>query len=66
MDRFAGRTVADETDGYELIEARRGNHPRPGDESPEIELPLHQGGAVFRLSSHRGRRPVVLVFGSLT
>ncbi len=66
MDRFAGRTVADEVDGYALIAERSANHPRVGEQSPEIELPLHDGSGLFRLALHRGKRPVVLVFGSLT
>lgn len=65
-DRFAGRTVADRAMGYALIEARRHNHPRVGEESPDFELPLHDGSGAVRLSLHRGRRPVVLIFGSLT
>lgn len=65
-DRFAGRTVADSADGYALIEARRHNHPRVGEPSPDFELPLHDGSGTVRLHSHRGKRPVVLIFGSLT
>ncbi len=66
MDRFAGKTVADSTVGYALIEERRHNHPVEGEESPDYELPLHDGTGTVRLSTLRGVKPVVLVFGSLT
>ncbi len=66
MDRFAGKTVANHVAGHALIEERRDNHPRVGEESPDFELPLHDGSGPLRLSSFRGVRPVVLVFGSLT
>jgi hypothetical protein len=66
MDRFAGRTVANEADGYALIEERRDNHPRVGEPSPDFELARHDGGGSVRLSAYRGLRPVVLIFGSLT
>ena len=65
MDRFAGRTVLDSDDGHALIEERRHNHPRVGDESPDFELD-RLGGGSLRLSSYRGAKPVVLIFGSLT
>lgn len=38
----------------------------PGDEAPDFELPTLGGGAPVRLSSFRGDRPVVLIFGSYT
>lgn len=66
MDRFAGRTVRDPEDGYALLEARRHNHPRVGERAPDFELDLHDGSGRVRLSSFRGDRPVVLIFGSLT
>ena len=66
MDRFAGRTVTDSAEGYALIEERRHNHPRVGEESPDFELPYHDGSGTLRLSSFRGVRPAVLIFGSLT
>ena len=66
MDRFAGRTVADEVDGYALIEERRHNHPEVGDPSPDFELERYDGRGTVRLSSFRGVRPVVLILGSLT
>jgi hypothetical protein len=66
MDRFAGRTVADSAAGYALIEKRRRNHPEMGEESPDFELPFPDRQGTIRLSSFRGARPVVLIFGSLT
>ncbi len=66
MDRFAGRTVTDRADGYALITERQNNHPSVGDTSPDFELQRFDGIGSVRLSSHRGHRPMVLVFGSLT
>lgn len=66
MDDFTGRTVRDERDGYALIQARRGNHPKPGEPAPDFELDRHDGSGRVRLSSFRGDRPVVLIFGSIT
>ena len=37
-----------------------------GDVAPDFELPTLDGSARVRLSSFRGKRPVVLVFGSYT
>jgi hypothetical protein len=37
-----------------------------GDVAPDFELPTLDGAARVRLSSFRGTRPVVLVFGSYT
>ena len=66
MDSFAGRTVRDDRDGYALIMARKDNHPKIGEAAPDFELDLYDGGGRVRLSSFRGDRPVVLIFGSLT
>jgi hypothetical protein len=66
VDRFAGRTVRDPDDGYALIQARAKNHPRVGDPAPDFELDRYDGSGRTRLSTHRGDRPVVLIFGSLT
>ena len=46
----------------------------PGDEAPDFALPvfdaaggdLRPTGTVARLSEHRGKRPVALIFGSYT
>jgi hypothetical protein len=38
----------------------------PGDMAPDFELPTLDHKAKVRLSSFRGSRPVVLVFGSYT
>lgn len=65
-DRFAGRTVTDSVEGYALIEERRHNHPQVGEQGPDFELPFGDGTGTLRLSSFRGVKPVVLVFGSLT
>jgi hypothetical protein len=66
MDRFAGRTVLNRADGHALLEERRHNHPVVGELGPDFELKRFDGIGSVRLSSYRGRKPVVLVFGSLT
>jgi hypothetical protein len=65
VDRFAGRTVTDPADGHALIQARQDNHPVVGEPAPDFALDLLGGGAV-RLSAFAGKRPVVLIFGSIT
>jgi hypothetical protein len=37
-----------------------------GDPAPDFTLPTHDRRGTVTLSSHRGERPVVLVFGSYT
>ena len=66
MDSFAGRTVNDADDGHALLMARKDNHPKVGEHAPDFDLDLHDGSGRVRLSSYRGDRPVVLIFGSLT
>lgn len=39
--------------------------PRPGELAPDFDLPMINGGR-FRLSAHRGERPVLIEFGSIT
>jgi Ca2+-binding EF-hand superfamily protein len=40
--------------------------PRLGDPAPDFRLPTRDGTAEIALSSSRGKRPVVLIFGSFT
>jgi hypothetical protein len=40
--------------------------PRPGTVAPDFTLPTHDGKATVALSDFRGRKPVVLIFGSFT
>ena len=40
--------------------------PRVGELAPDFELPAMDGGKAIRLSSFRGARPVLMVFGSYT
>jgi thiol-disulfide isomerase/thioredoxin len=47
------------------VTARRGSL-RVGQEAPDFELPTRDGRSKVRLSSLRGGRPVVLLFGSYT
>jgi hypothetical protein len=44
----------------------RGGGLDAGDPAPDFELETADGSARVRLSSFRGQRPVVLVFGSYT
>ena len=44
----------------------RGGATRVGDMAPDFELPTVDRKARVRLASFRGKRPVVLVFGSYT
>ena len=44
----------------------RGGALRPGDSAPDFSLPTADRKSEMRLSSFRGRMPVVLVFGSYT
>ncbi|MGA7414617.1 MAG: hypothetical protein WBW33_29380 [Bryobacteraceae bacterium] len=46
-------------------QARRGTL-QPGDTAPDFNLPLLGGAEKVELSSFRGKRPVVLIFGSYT
>ena len=39
---------------------------REGESAPDFTLSTHEGTGRVTLSSHRGERPVVLVFGSYT
>ncbi len=45
--------------------ARAGNL-QPGDPAPDFQLPTVDKTGEVRLSSHRGVRPVMLIFGSYT
>jgi hypothetical protein len=44
----------------------RGGHLAHGDEAPDFTLSTFDHSSRVTLSSHRGRQPVVLVFGSYT
>ena len=44
----------------------RGGHLRVGEPAPDFSLPLQNGTGIVRLSDFRGKRPVVLIFGSYT
>jgi hypothetical protein len=39
--------------------------PRPGEPAPDFDLAATDGGR-FRLSAHRGERPVLIELGSIT
>jgi hypothetical protein len=65
-DRYSGRTVPDESFGTGLILHRKNNFPKLGELAPEIVLERSDGSGSWTLSSYRGDKPVVLVFGSFT
>lgn len=65
-DRYSGRTVKSPRDGMGLIRARSTNCPRVGEMAPDFTLKTADGKRSVTLSSFRGKRPVVLVFGSFT
>ena len=66
VDRFSGTTVSDEEVGMGLVLQRVDNFPKLGEHAPDFELTTLDGKSTVRLSSFRGRKPVVLVFGSFT
>jgi hypothetical protein len=49
-----------------LWRVARGGHLRAGDAAPDFDLETLDKSARVRLSSFRGREPVVLIFGSYT
>lgn len=44
----------------------RSGHLQEGDQAPDFTLPTFDHSSRVTLSSHRGDRPVILVFGSYT
>lgn len=55
------------------VQGQRGPEDRPregnlkvGDPAPDFTLKTLDGKSEVKLSSHRGQRPVVLIFGSYT
>jgi hypothetical protein len=65
-DPYSGKTVPDAAFGTGLILHRKNNFPKLGELAPEINLQRSDGSGTWMLSSLRGRKPVVLVFGSFT
>jgi|SRR5579871_1852976 len=49
-----------------LWSVARGGGVHSGDAAPDFELPTLDHSALVRLSTFRGRQPVVLIFGSYT
>ncbi len=41
-----------------------GNAPKKGDVAPYFELLSPDGKSSFKLSDYRGKKPIVLIFGS--
>ncbi len=42
--------------------ASRTSTLKVGDQAPDFELPGHRGNETFKLSNHRGKKNVVVVF----
>jgi hypothetical protein len=49
-----------------MWKSARAGHLHPGDQAPDFTLPVLDHSASVTLSSMRGVRPVVLIFGSYT
>jgi hypothetical protein len=65
-DIFAGETIRDREAGLRLIRGRAARAPKVGQTAPDFDLKTADGKQTIRLSSFRGRKPVVLIFGSHT
>ena len=65
-DAYSGKTVKDGAFGRGIIQARKLNFPKLGEAAPDFELERMDGKGSLTLSSYRGKRPVVLIFGSYT
>ena len=65
-DAFAGQTIRDRETAMKLIRARGQKVPQVGQVAPDFELKSPDGKQTVRLSSFRGGKPVVLIFGSHT
>lgn len=66
VDPFAGRTSMSRADAFALIRTRLHNAPRLGDLAPPFELKTADGQETIRLQDYLGKKPVVLIFGSMT
>ncbi len=65
-DAFAGQTIRDRETAMKLIQARGQKVPQVGQVAPDFELKSPDGKQTVRLSSFRGHKSVVLIFGSHT
>lgn len=65
-DPYAGKTVRDGRDGMGLADYREKRAPKVGQIAPALRLKRADGKGVIDLASFKGKRDVVLVFGSYT
>ncbi len=65
-NQYSGKTVKDRQGGMGLIRSRGKNVPKVGQVAPDFTLKTKDGKKTVKLSSFRGKKPVVLVFGSYT
>lgn len=63
-DEFSGKTVATSDMAWAMIESRKTNAPRVGEEAPEFSLSALADGQMIRLSDLHRERPVVLILSS--
>jgi hypothetical protein len=61
-----GHTIRDLKEARAWHERHEAAAPKPGDLAPDFSLADADGGSRVRLSDLRGKRPVALVFGSVT
>ena len=66
LDEFSGKTVKDRKTGMKLLMERSKKVPKVGTLAPDFTLKVRGSDKRVKLSSFRGKRPVVLVFGSYT
>lgn len=65
-DDWSGKTVKNPKFGNQLMQGRMINFPKAGEMAPDFDLAALGGGDRIRLSSYRGVKPVVVIFGSHT
>ncbi len=60
------RTFKTQREATEAMRQREPSAPKAGDAAPDFELSDPEGKRTVRLSSFKGKAPVVLLFGSYT
>lgn len=65
-DQWAGKTCSNDAFVEGMVVARLRNAPKRGETAPDFELTDARTGRARKLSDWRGKKPVVLFFGSQT
>ena len=60
------KTFHSPKEAMDAMTAREPKAPKVGDVAPDFELPSLDGKTRVRLSSFKGKAPVILLFGSYT